>query len=78
MWSLGVVAVELASGNGPNDILNTKEKVDALLATIPSGFSAEYRTAASLMLGLGKLRKSAKANRSRAAYISCAFRASMT
>ena len=49
IWSLGIIAVTLASGCGPKEIISPN-KVESLLSTIPPNFSAGYHAAARQML----------------------------
>ena len=51
IWSLGVVAVELASGLAPQGII-TPSSLETLLATIPPSYSASYHATVRQMLSL--------------------------
>ena len=52
IWSLGVVAVELASNYRPDNPVVTQAHVDALLTRLPPGYSGEFRASVASMLRL--------------------------
>jgi len=52
IWSVGIVAVELASNHRPDNTTQSQAQVEALLARIPTTYSAAFTTAAARMLRL--------------------------
>jgi len=53
IWSFGSVLIELASGKSPSeDMVRTGERIEAMLDSIPTTFSPDFRAAAEAMLRL--------------------------
>lgn len=52
LWALGRMAVELASGRLARGLAHTQAQLEALLGTVPAGYSAAYKDLAKAALSL--------------------------